>query len=73
MKIKVCVKPQSKQDSIQKITDQEYWVRVKAPPQEGKANQAVVVVLAKHFKLPKSKVVLVRGAKSKEKTFQIEV
>ncbi len=72
MKIRVSVKAQSKQESIQKIREREYLVRVKAPAQEGKANEAVGALLAKHFKLPKSGVMLLHGAKSKEKVFQIE-
>lgn len=71
MKIRVSVKAQSKEELVQKIVGQDYLVRVKAPAQEGKANAAVTALLAKHFKLPKSKVTLLHGAKSKEKVFQI--
>jgi hypothetical protein len=40
---------------------------VKAPPQEGRANEAVIETLAKHFHVPKSQIAIVGGFKSKMK------
>jgi len=49
-----------------------YMVRVRAPPTEGKANERVVELLAKHFKVPKSSITLVSGFKSKKKIIEIQ-
>jgi uncharacterized protein len=49
----------------------ELRVRVKAPPQEGRANEAVIETLAAHFKVPKSYVAIVGGFKSKTKIVRI--
>jgi uncharacterized protein (TIGR00251 family) len=46
-------------------------VFVREPPLEGRANQAVIKCLARHFKVAKSQVELVSGAKGKVKTFLI--
>ena len=46
-------------------------VYVKEPPLEGKANKAIKEALAKHLHLSKSKVILVKGEKSKQKVFEI--
>ncbi|KAJ5562840.1 hypothetical protein N7535_002715 [Penicillium sp. DV-2018c] len=46
-------------------------VSVAAVPQEGAANIAVSHVLAEIFKVPKSSVEVIRGAKSREKTLCI--
>ena len=42
-------------------------VRVTAPPVEGKANKAVIRLLAKHFGVPPSQMEIVRGQNSREK------
>jgi hypothetical protein len=46
-------------------------VYVNAPPIDGKANEVIVDTLAKYFKTKKSLVSLIRGAKSKQKVFEI--
>ena len=71
MKITVKVKPNSKEDSVEKVGENEFMVRVKAKPQEGKANQAVVEALAEYFDVAKSRVVLLHGQTSKHKVFDI--
>jgi hypothetical protein len=49
----------------------ELRVRVKAPPHEGRANEAVIETLAAHFNIPKSRVAIVGGFKSKTKIVMI--
>ncbi len=44
MKISVRVKPGAKNEGVTKIDDSHYMVCVKAPPVEGKANEAVIKV-----------------------------
>lgn len=46
-------------------------VRVQAPADKGKANAAVVTLLASTFEVPDSAVVLVRGASSRAKRFRL--
>jgi len=46
-------------------------VKVAAPPVEGKANVALREVLAKHFGLAKSQVVLAKGSTSRVKVFTL--
>lgn len=46
------------------------WVTV--PPEGGKANEAVRVLLAAKLGMSKSRVVLVSGAKSRSKRFRID-
>ncbi|WP_108262208.1 DUF167 domain-containing protein [Mangrovicoccus ximenensis] len=45
-------------------------VYVTVAPENGKANAEVQKALAKHLGLPKSALKLIRGAKSREKTFE---
>ncbi|HHG75113.1 DUF167 domain-containing protein [Persephonella sp.] len=71
MRITVRVKPNAKKDEIKKIDTDYYEVRVTAIPEKGKANKKVVQVLSKHFKIPKSKIRLIRGETSREKVFEL--
>ena len=55
MRINIKVMPHSMREEVVKQGD-DYVVRVKALPQDGKANEAVIELVAKHFKVPKSAV-----------------
>jgi len=48
-----------------------YTVRVRAAPQDGKANEAVIRLLARHFGVPKSAVSIVRGFTVRNKIVEI--
>ncbi len=71
MKISVQVKPNSKHDSVEELTDGTLLIRVNAPPNDNKANLRVIEILSKYFKVPKSKINLYKGPKSKSKIFEI--
>jgi uncharacterized protein (TIGR00251 family) len=70
MKISIKVMPHSMREEVVKQGD-DYVVRVKAMPQEGKANEAVIELVAKHFKVPKSVVKIVSGLTSRNKIIDI--
>lgn len=70
-KIWILVKPRARQEKIERISESEYTVWVRAPAHEGKANEAVIELLAGHFSVPKSSVRIVLGEKSKKKLVQI--
>ena len=46
-------------------------VYVTEVPEDGKANAAVIKLLAKALRLPKSRLELIRGATSRDKLFRI--
>lgn len=69
-RIDIAVKPGSRVDSIEKIGD-EYIVRTKARAIDGKANEAVVRLLAEYFGVPKTRIKLVHGHASRHKVFEI--
>lgn len=46
-------------------------LKVCAAPVEGKANKAVIEFFSKHFKVSKSRVKIIKGEKSKNKTVLI--
>jgi len=71
MKIHVKVKPNSRTEEVSQEND-FFLVKVKEPPKEGKANKAVIKLLANHFGVSRSQVRIVSGLKSKVKVIEIE-
>lgn len=70
MKILIKVAPNSKIEEVIKDSD-KLLVRVKEPPKEGKANKAVIRLLAKHFKVPQNSIRVISGLGSKNKVIEI--
>lgn len=71
MKIKVRVMPNSAREEVVKQGD-EYVVRVKVPPQQGKANEAVIKLIAAHLQVPKSTVMIISGLSGRNKIVEIK-
>lgn len=71
MKIQIIAHPNSKKPRIEEDLLGTLHVYVNAPPLEGKANKAVIEALSEYFKVKKSCVLFISGAKSKSKTFEI--
>ena len=57
------------------ISEDKEWyvVRTKAEPVEGRANKSIILLLAEHFGVSRSQVMLVSGATSKQKVFDIRL
>lgn len=71
VRITVRIKPSSKVVSVEKTGEREFSVRVKSPPKEGKANIELIKVLGEYFKIPKSRITIVRGDSGKIKIIDI--
>ena len=76
MKIRCKIKPNSKKGNlIQKSQDESgefFEIFIREPAIEGKANLAVIKLLAEEFGVSKSRVSLKTGIKSRFKIFEIE-
>jgi uncharacterized protein (TIGR00251 family) len=74
MIVKVLVKPNSKKGSFLEESDNEYdYVAfVKQKPEDGKANAALIKMLAKHFKRKKADITIKTGKTSKIKLIHID-
>jgi len=70
MLIRVHVHPRANRNEIIKVSG-DLHAYVTAPPLENKANLAVRDLIAKKFDVAKSEVMLVRGARSPIKDFEI--
>ena len=70
MKIEVKVKPNSKTEEV--IQESHgFTVRVKEPPVEGKANRAVIKLLAKHLGVSESQLRISKGFQSRIKVIEV--
>lgn len=70
MKIKVKVIPNSKIEDVTK-KDDGFVVRVREPAKEGRANRAVIKLLADYFKISQGSIIILSGYKSRSKIFEI--
>ncbi len=70
-RITIKVIPNSKKNEVN-TTGESPIVRVTAPPVGGKANKAVIAVLAKHFNVKKRSIRIVQGEKSRNKVIEID-
>ena len=71
MKINIRIKPRARCNKVEK-TEDGYIVYVKEPPIEYKANNALIKLLSCYFDVPKSRIRIVVGLKSKNKIIEIE-
>ena len=71
MLLHIQVKPNSKSDSIRSDTDGNLLVKIRAQPEDGKANKYLVAYLSEIFRLPKSKIEITKGIVSSHKTIKI--
>lgn len=72
MKIKVKVKPNSQQQKIEQFEDGTWIIRLKSPPIDGKANQELIALLAKKWKVPKKQITIKTGLSTQHKLIEIE-
>jgi len=71
MFLKVKVFPNSKKEEIIKKSEDEFEIKVKEKAEKGKANKRVKEVLAKYLNISEEKLVLISGAKQRNKIFKI--
>ena len=71
MLLTVHVKPNARKNTIEWIDEDTLKVSVTAVPEAGKANKAVIELLAEELKLPKSQIEIVRGLTAKIKQVKI--
>ena len=66
----VLVKPGSSKEEVVK-TDDELIVRTRKKAHDGEANTAIIKLFSQYFDVPKTRITIKSGAKSKHKTIEI--
>ncbi|MEF3692506.1 MAG: DUF167 domain-containing protein [Candidatus Moraniibacteriota bacterium] len=72
MRIYAKVIPRASRNEVEKKGENEYKIKVTAPPVGGEANQMVIKILAKHFKTAKSAITIAGGKSAKIKIIDID-
>lgn len=72
MRISVKAKPNSKEEKIEQLSNNQFIVKIKAPAREGKANSAIIKLLSKYFDIPKSMIIISKGKLCGNKIIDIE-
>lgn len=71
MKITIKVKTKAKEEKVVETGDNNFEVHVKQIPEKGKANIAVIKLLAKHFKIPQNSIRIITGKTNSHKVVEI--
>jgi uncharacterized protein (TIGR00251 family) len=71
--IQIKVKPNSRASLLEQREDGTWVAQIKSPPVEGKANEELLALVAKHFECRKSDVSIKAGASGRTKLVQIKV
>ena len=71
MIIRVKVKPNSKEEYLEKMGEHEYLASIKEPPQDGKANKSVIKLLCKEFEI-NFRQIKIKNPSSREKLIEIK-
>jgi uncharacterized protein (TIGR00251 family) len=71
MKISIRVKTNANENKVIKISESDFRIQTTESPVDGKANQAVIKLLAKYFNVSKSQISIIHGKSAKTKLIQI--
>jgi len=71
MRIYVKVMPHSGRNEIRQIAKNDYKAWVTAPPEKGKANQALISLLADFFQVAKSQIKITGGKTASRKIIDV--
>lgn len=69
-KYQITVKPGSSQEKIIETAPGELTVYLRAKAHDGEANDALIKLLSKHFKVAKTSIKILRGQKSRQKLIE---
>ena len=72
MKLHIRVIPNARRTEFAGRREGELVLRLSAPAVDGKANKAAIEFLADHFRIPRSRITLVAGEKTRHKVFELD-
>ena len=72
MKIFVTAKTNAKEEKVEEIAKNHFKISTKELPIKGRANLAIIELLADYFDIPKTSISIVSGYSGKQKVFEVE-
>jgi len=70
--IRVKVKPNARESSLEQLADGSWLAKVRSPAAEGRANRELLALVAGHFGCPRTAVSVKSGTTSRTKLIRIE-
>ena len=70
--VRIRLIPRAGRDEVAGERDGAVLIRIAAPPVDGKANAALIALVAKRLGVPKSAVRIVRGETSRDKVIAVD-
>lgn len=70
--VQVKVKPNARVSSFEQQADGTWLAQLKSPPVDGKANEELIALVARHFGCRKAQVTLRSGASGRMKLLQVD-
>ena len=70
--LRVRVKPRAKASVLEATDDGSFVAHLKAPPVDGKANEELIALVARHFGCSRHAVSIKSGASARTKLLKIE-
>ena len=70
--LRIKVKPNARASSLVQEADGTWLARLKSPPIDGKANQELIELVARHFQCAKSAVLIKSGASGRMKVLTVQ-
>ena len=70
--IQIKVKPNARVSLLEQREDGTWIAQIKSPPVDGKANEELIALVAKHFGCHKSNVLIKSGTSGRTKLIRIE-
>jgi len=71
VEIQVHIQPRSSRDEIAGLHDGRLKIKISAPPVDGKANERLILFIAKSLGVPKTGVEIIKGRTSRLKTLRV--
>lgn len=70
--LQVKVKPNARVSVLEQLPDGSWLAQLKSPPVDGKANEELIALVAKHFGRRKSQVTIRSGTSGRLKRVQVD-
>ena len=70
--LRVKIQPRASRDQVAGVQDQRLKIRIAAPPVDGAANQHLISLLAREFRVPRTAVRLLGGETGREKRLAVQ-
>lgn len=71
--LRLYIQPGASKSELSGVHGERLKVKIKAPPRDGEANEALIEFLSEILKVPKAKIFFVRGESSRQKDLLVEL